>query len=100
MPDKNISHRIMEATKKLGLNYTSINPNYNEFCEDIKRLGNCCAVILNLIDEVDHILARHNIRTDFKEKIQKEFEQLHNIDHDLRDLAQLIIGERVKKEKK
>ncbi len=91
--NKKISHLIVETCKQQGIKYKSINPNYVSFCEDAAKLGEYCQTILALIDKIDIILNKHNIRIEFKNKIIEEINNLHNLEHDLCNLAQKIIAE-------
>lgn len=87
MADKKISHLIMETCKQEGIDYKSINPNYSNFCEDATKLGEYCTEILALIDKIDNILEKHQIRVEIKEKITKEVRDLHTLERDLIKLA-------------
>ena len=87
MADKKISHVIMEACKQEKIDYKSINPNYVSYCEDATKLGEYCTEILALIDKIDNILEKHQIKAEFKEKISKEVSDLHTLEHDLIKLA-------------
>lgn len=94
--EKKISHIIMEQCKELGIPYKSINPDYRSFCEDAADLGMCCQEILVLIDKIDIILCKHQIKSEFRDKINKEMADLHTLEHDLISLAQKIIIEEKK----
>ena len=84
---KNIKDRIKEACKKEGISYVSL--------QDAKRLGEIILEINGLIDELESIFERHDIKTKIKEQLEHDLQDLHCIDHDLVRLAAEI-----KKEKK
>lgn len=88
--DKNISATITEICKKLGIPYQSCNPNFVNFYNDAKRLGQIVMEIESLSDELDCILTRHKIGNFTKQQIEKDLQSLHEIDHDLIQLAQKI----------
>lgn len=77
----------MESCKELGIDYKSINPNYVSYCEDATKLGEYSTEILSLIDKIDNILEKHQIKAEFKNKICKEVINLHALEHDLIKLA-------------
>jgi hypothetical protein len=88
--DKNISATIVEICKKLGIPYQSCNPNYVEFYNDAKRIGEIVMEVEGLIDELDCILIRHKVQSFTKNQIEEDLQELHRIDHDLINLAQKI----------
>jgi len=88
--DKNISATITEICKKLGIPYQSCNPNYVEFYSDAKRIGEIVMEVEGLIDELDCILERHKVGNFTKKQILKNLQELHQIDHNLINLAQKI----------
>ena len=83
---KNIKDRIKEACKKEGINYISL--------QDAKRLGEIIFEVSGLIDELDCIFERHNIKTKIKEQLQYELQELHCMNHDLVRLATEIKKEK------
>lgn len=90
MADKNISDKIMAVCKEQGIKYTSINPNYNSLCNDAKELGELIRDILAMIDRMDTIFSRHDIKNGFGEKLRQDIENLHETEHDLFRLSCLI----------
>lgn len=97
MPNKRISHIIMEQCKTLGITYKSCNPEYVYVAEDATKLGEYCQTILTLVDKIDIILAKHKISSEFRDKINKEISNLHTLEHDLINFAQKIIIEEKRK---
>jgi hypothetical protein len=88
--DKNISATIIEICKKLGIPYQSCNPNFINFYNDARRIGEIVMEIESSIDELDCILTRHKVGNFTKEQIEKDLKELHEIDHDLISLATKI----------
>jgi len=91
--DKRISLTITEVCQKLGIDYSSINPNYLQMINDAKRLGEIIFEINCLVGDLDAIFIRHNIDLNFKQTLQKDLELLHNIDHDLIKLSKKVKNE-------
>jgi len=91
--EKKISHLIVEQCKTLGIPYKSCNPDYVYFAEDAAKLGEYCQTILSLIDKIDIILCKHNITSEFRDKINKEIADLNILEHDLIKLATEIKNE-------
>jgi len=88
--DKNISQIIQDVCKKEGIEYQSINPNYTDFCNDAKRLGEIYLEINSLIDELDFIFNRHKIENKIRFKLEEDLKNLYSIEHDLLRLANKI----------
>lgn len=88
IPSAKISLLIEQICKKYDINYLSHNPDKIQFCANAVKLGECCQTILVMIDEIDIILNKHQIKAEFKEKIIREIDVLHNLEHDLVKLSQ------------
>lgn len=78
MPHKIVEH-IRSVCKEHGIGYTSK--------QDAKRLGKLMTDMNVLVDEIYRILDRHEIKSNFKEEIEKDMLKIHAIDHDLIKLA-------------
>ncbi len=91
--DKNISIIIASICQKHGIEYQNINPERKKLCIDAIRIGEIVKEIESLIDELDEIFIRHNMGDGFKEKLEKDLTELHEIDHDLIKLAIKIKNE-------
>jgi len=94
--DKHISDIIVQACKKEGIDYKSINPNYVRFCNDAKRLGQIIFELNALTDELESIFKRHNIDNGEERLFEADIKKLHDIDHDLVKLATKIQKENEK----
>jgi len=91
--DKHISRVIMDVCQKEGINYQS--PYQQEVVfKDAQRLGEIITDINALIDELDCILTRHKVSNFTKQQIEKDLSELHDINHDLINLAQKIKAEK------
>lgn len=87
--DKRISLTIAEVCQKLGIDYSSINPNYNVLIDDAKRLGKIFRDLKIIAGDLEAIAERHKI-DGLGKIIHLGALQLEAIDHDIIRLAQKI----------
>jgi len=87
MPHKIVEH-IHSACKEHGIKYTS------QF--DAERLGMLIINLNSMADEIYKILDRHNIKTTFKDDIEKSLLTVHALDHELIALAKQLKNEKEK----
>lgn len=96
--DKQISHNIAEACKKLGIDYKSCNPNYVEYYTDAQELGQIYRDLKEIAAKLKDLSEKHNI-DEIGKFLDREVELIERIDHDLIKLAHRLNEEKKKEEK-
>lgn len=89
MADKRISNHIVETCKKLGIDYTSCNPNYTQFYNDALRLRSIYRKLKVYAGELEDICERHKING-LNKLLRGDIEKLEKIEHDLIKMATKI----------
>ena len=87
--DKRISFTISEVCLKLGIDYSSCNPNYLSMLNDAKRLGEIIRELKIIAGDLEGISERHKI-DGLKNILHREALEISKIDHDLVRLATKI----------
>jgi len=87
--DKRISLTITEVCKKLGIDYSSCNPNYIQMINDAKRLGEIFRDLKIIAGDLEAIADRHNVNG-LKNLIHKDALELEKIDHEIIQIAKKI----------
>jgi len=90
--DKNISDAIVQTCKKYGIDYKSSNPNYIEFCNDAKRLGELYLQLKIIAGELKIIGDRHNI-AGLANMLKDDIKALETVEHDIIKLAKRFKNE-------
>lgn len=86
MGDKRISHSIVEACKRIGIDYASINPNYTNFYSDAKQLGKIYRDLKILAGELEEICERHKIDK-LSKLLHDDILKIERVEHDLVKVA-------------
>jgi hypothetical protein len=91
MPDKIISHIIVETCKREGINYKSCNSNYDydSLINDVPKMAKVYLQLKEIIGILIEIEDRHNLNG-IREKFEKVIEELNDADHLLIKLAREI----------
>ena len=87
--DKNISHLIVESCKKCGIEYTSCNPNFVTFTNDVQKLGQLYKDLIDIAGQLAEISQRHN-DCGLNVALEKAIASISEIDHDLVRVATQI----------
>ena len=89
MGDKRISQAIIEACKKEGIEYSSVNPNYTKFYSDAKKIGEIYRELIILARDLEEICERHNIN-ELSKLLHDDVLEIEKIEHDLIKFAHKI----------
>jgi len=92
--DKQISHNVVRACKKLEIDYQSINPNYNTFYNDAQQLVQLYRDLKEISAQLQEISERHNLNG-LDRLLKDDIEDLGKIAHDLVKLATKFKDENV-----
>ena len=87
--DKQISHNIIESCKKLGIEYTSCNPNYIDFTNDVQEVVQIYKDLQTIEDKLARIEERHKVNG-LSEIITRLIVELAKVDHEIIKLANQI----------
>ena len=86
MGDKRISQSIIEACKREGIVYTSVNPNYTKFYSDARKVGEIYRDLKILAGELEEICERHNI-DELSKLLHDDILEIEKVEHDLIKVA-------------
>lgn len=89
MEAKRISFTITEVCKKLGINYSSCNPEYLKIVNDAKRLGEIYRDLKIIAGDLEAIAERNDI-DGLKNLLHDDALAIEKIDHEIIRLAQKI----------
>jgi len=87
--DKRISLTIVEVCKKLGIEYSSCNPNYLSMINDAKRLGEIYRDLKIISGDLTAIAERHNIEG-LKDLLLDDATTIEKIDHEIIKIAKKL----------
>lgn len=93
MRTAHISYIIENICRKLGIEYNSSNPSYNNLVKDAEELGQVYLDLKIILGKLQDIEDKHNLNSQITDALEKVIEELNDADHIIVKIAKEILKE-------
>jgi len=93
MADRRISHNIVEICNKLGIEFKSNNPNYNQFYADALRLRDIYNNLKIIAGDLEEICEKHKING-LSSLLKDDINLIEKVEHDLVKMSRKLDKEK------